>query len=79
MSTALAISGVTAALQYFLTLLYNDPGTQVGGSVTVSAIAPDIVQHSLGRGAGGQLQVNLFLHQVTTNAAWRNEIGRAHV
>jgi hypothetical protein len=72
MSNALAMSGVTAVVQYFLTLLYNDPSTQVGGSVTVSAIAPDIVQHSLGRGAGTQLQVNLFMHQVTPNAAWRS-------
>jgi hypothetical protein len=78
MSNALAISGVTAVLQYFLTLLYNDPGTQVGGSVTVSAVAPDIVQHHLGRGSGNQLQVNLFMHQVTPNAAWRS-VERASV
>jgi hypothetical protein len=72
MSNALAISGVTAVLQYFLNIVYNDPSTHVGGSVTVSAIAPDIVQHNLGRGASTQLQVNVFMHQVTQNAAWRN-------
>ncbi|HEY6347344.1 MAG TPA: DUF4255 domain-containing protein [Bryobacteraceae bacterium] len=69
MSNALAISGVTAVLQRFLTVVYNDPNTHVGGSVTVSAIAPDIIQNNLGN---GQLQVNLFMHQVTPNAAWRN-------
>ena len=72
MSNALAISAVTAVLQRFLTVVYNDPNTHVGGSVTVSAIAPDIVQSALGSGANAQLQVNLFLHQVTHNSAWRN-------
>jgi hypothetical protein len=69
MSNALAISAVTAVLQRFLTVVYNDPSTHVGGSVTVSAIAPDIIQSKLGN---AQLQVNLFMHQVTPNAAWRN-------
>jgi hypothetical protein len=71
MSSALAISAVTAVLQSFLSDVYNAPSSPLG-SVSVSAIAPDIVQSSLGSGAESQLQVNLFLHQVTANAAWRN-------
>jgi hypothetical protein len=72
MSSALAISAVTAVLQSFLSDVYNAPSSPLG-SVSVSAIAPDIVQSSLGSGAESPLQVNLFLHQVTHNAAWRNE------
>jgi hypothetical protein len=69
MSTALAISGVTAVLQYLLTSVYSAAGL---GSVTVSAVAPDIVQAMTGTGSNTPLQVNLFMHQVTHNAAWRN-------
>jgi hypothetical protein len=72
MSSALAISAVTAVLQSFLSSVYNAPSSPLG-SVLVSAIAPDIVQSSLGSGSDSQLQVNLFLHQVTPNAAWRNK------
>ena len=71
MSNALAISGVTAVLQYFLNIVYNSPPATLG-SVSVSAVAPDIVQSVLGSGSSSHLQVNLFLHQVTPNAAWRN-------
>ncbi|MGD0128613.1 MAG: Pvc16 family protein [Terriglobia bacterium] len=77
MSSALAISAVTAVLQSFLSSVYNAPSSPLG-SVSVSAIAPDIVQSSLGSGAEAQLQVNLFLHQVTPNTAWRN-VGRPSV
>lgn len=77
MSNALAISGVTAVLQYFLNTVYNAPLSPLG-SVLVSAIAPDIVQNSLGSGTDSHLQVNLFLHQVTPNGAWRN-VGLASV
>jgi hypothetical protein len=38
----------------------------------VSAVAPDIVQTTVGAGSNAALQVNLFLHQVTLNPAWRN-------
>src|SRR5262249_23455369 len=69
MSNGLAISGVTAVLQYFLNTVYNDPQSPFG-AVAVSAIAPDIVQTNLA--ANARLQVNVFLHQVTPNAAWRN-------
>jgi hypothetical protein len=68
-SNALGISGVTAVLQYLLNNAYSSAGL---GSVTVSAVAPDIVQSGLGTAHAAPLQVNVFLHQVTPNAAWRN-------
>src|SRR5215470_2550730 len=71
MSSVLAIAGVTAVIQSFLNVVYNNPSS-VLGSVAVSAIAPDIVQAGVAGGGNAQLQVNLFLHQVTYNAAWRN-------
>jgi Pvc16 N-terminal domain len=71
MSSVLALAGVTAVLQSFLNVVYNNPSS-VLGSVTVSAIAPDIIQSGVAGGGNAQLQVNLFLHQVTYNAAWRN-------
>src|SRR5215472_831412 len=71
MSSALAIAGVTAVIQSFLNVVYNNPSS-VLGSVTVSAIAPDIIQAGVAGGGTVQLQVNLFLHQVTYNGAWRN-------
>jgi hypothetical protein len=71
MSNALAISGVTAALQYFLNAVCNAPSSPLGG-VSISAVAPDIVQSSLGSASNTKPQVNLFLHQVTPNPAWRN-------
>ena len=40
-------------------------------SVIVSAKAPDILQTEI-TAAGPQMRVNVFLHQVTHNAAWRN-------
>jgi len=72
MSNALAISGVTATLQFYLGNVYSSLSTIFGGNVTVSSQAPDLVQNSLGTGSTLQNQVNLFLHQVTHNAAWRN-------
>jgi hypothetical protein len=71
MSNALAISGVSAVLQYCLNLVYSSPAS-VLGSVSVSALAPDIVQNTLGSGTNAQLQVNVFMHQAKPNAAWRN-------
>jgi hypothetical protein len=72
MSSGLAISAVTAVLQYYLRNLYLTPGSPFTNPVTVSCLAPDLVQHSIGNGAEAENQVNLFLHQVTHNAAWRN-------
>ena len=42
------------------------------GAPTISAVAPDLVQERFKNG-DAESQVNLFLHQVTYNAAWRNE------
>jgi hypothetical protein len=71
MSSALAISGVTAVIQYLLNNIYNHPSTPLG-NVRVSAQAPDVVQSIVGTGINPNLQVNVFLHQVTLNTAWRN-------
>lgn len=71
MSNALAIAGVTAVLEYCFNQVYQSPGSALSG-VTISALAPDIIQASITAAAGPQLQVNLFMHQVTPNAAWRN-------
>jgi hypothetical protein len=71
MSDALAITAVTGVLQSMLNQVYNHPAS-VLGNVVVSAVAPDIVQTVVGTGTNAPLQVNLFLHQVTHNPAWRN-------
>ena len=72
MSSALAIAGVSAVLQSYLANLYTGLSALFGGTVTVSAKAPDIVQESFGS-RGAENQVNLFLHQVTHNVGWRNQ------
>jgi hypothetical protein len=75
MSNALAIAGVTAVLQYYLNNLYSQANvaSNFPSSVTVSCLAPDQVQNQIESGTPDtENQVNLFLHQVTHNAAWRN-------
>ena len=74
MSNAFGISGVTAVLESLLWSVYNGPDWTSSnlGSVAVTAVAPDLVQSNHGNGADAGLKVNLFLHQVTFNAAWRN-------
>ena len=67
MSNALAIAGTSAVLYQMLNSVFASTGF---GSVTVTALAPDIVQSS--QSSAPTLQVNLFLHQVTPNAGWRN-------
>jgi uncharacterized protein DUF4255 len=69
-SDPLALAGVTAVLQYWLSDVCNAPSSQLGG-VQVSAQAPDLVQSTLANGSS-QLQLNVFLHQVVANSAWRN-------
>ncbi|MGA2249197.1 DUF4255 domain-containing protein [Terracidiphilus sp.] len=69
MSSALALSAVTSVLQTSLGLVYNSSAL---GTITVSAIAPDVVETKYGIGPDSGPLVNLFLHQVTPNAAWRN-------
>ena len=72
MSGALAIAGVSAVLQSNLGNLYAGLSALFGSTVTVSSKAPDLVQDSFS-GGGAECQVNLFLHQVTHNAGWRNQ------
>ncbi len=69
MSTALAIASVTAVLKDLLNngLVDHDLASSVG-NVSVSVLSPDRIDQS----ASQQSQLNLFLYQVTPNAAWRN-------
>jgi hypothetical protein len=69
MSTALGLAGVTAVLEALLRNIYPTSGFP---TVAVSAVAPDIVQARLSSVDAAQFQINIFLHQVTPNAAWRN-------
>ena len=70
MSNALAIAAVTAVLKDLLDsgLIDHAINDALGAGVMVSAGAPDTV--SLDDKTAPQL--NLFLHQVTPNPAWRN-------
>jgi hypothetical protein len=72
MSDPLAISGVSAVLQFYLHNLYTPVAAAFGGQVTVTSQAPDLVQSSFGKNQKPENQVNIFLHQVTYNPAWRN-------
>lgn len=71
MSTSFALAGVTAVLEY---MLNNGLGVPVvtgaaGEKVTVTAMPPDLIDLTL---TNSMPQINLFLHQVSPNAAWRN-------
>jgi hypothetical protein len=70
MSNALALAAVTAVLKDLLDsgLIDHRVTDALGEGVTVSAIAPDAIE----LGANASPRLNLFLHQVTPNAAWRN-------
>ncbi|HTX51587.1 MAG TPA: DUF4255 domain-containing protein, partial [Caulobacteraceae bacterium] len=73
MSNALAIAGVTAVLQHYLHNLYQTVGANFPSAVRVSCLAPDQVQQKLtSGGTTAENQINLFLHLVTPNPAWRN-------
>jgi hypothetical protein len=72
MSDPLAISGVSAVLQFYLYNMYTPLSSMFGGQVSVTSLAPDLVQEGFGPGDAAENQVNLFLHQVTYNQAWRN-------
>jgi len=71
MSDPLAISGVSAVLQYYLYNMYTPLSSMFGGQVSVTSQAPDLVQNSFSDSSSGENQVNLFLHQVTYNPGWR--------
>src|SRR5262245_58566619 len=70
MSTALAIASVTAVLKDLLNngLIDHDVTTSVG-NVAVTALSPDRIDLTT---LTQQSQLNLFMYQVTPNAAWRN-------
>jgi Pvc16 N-terminal domain len=73
MSNALALAGVSAVLQHYLHNLYGTVASNFPSPVHVSCIAPDQVQQQLQTAAAqAQNRVNLFMHLVTHNAAWRN-------
>ena len=72
MSNALAISGVSAVLQFYLNNMYSHLSAMFGGTIALSAQAPDLVQSKFNNLTATENQVNLFLHQVTYNPAWRN-------
>ena len=71
MSNALAIAGVTAVLKDLLDsgLIDHQVTDALGAGVLVSSLAPDVVPIS---GDAAVPRLNLFLYQVTPNAAWRN-------
>jgi hypothetical protein len=69
MSNPFAIAGVTAVLMDMLHNSYSGWGPTIP---SVSAIAPDLVKDGSASGSDASLQLNLFMHQVTYNAAWRN-------
>jgi len=70
-SNALAIAGVSAVLKDMLDsgLIDHQVTDTLGAGVTVSSLAPDVVPIE---GDNAVPRLNLFLYQVTHNAAWRN-------
>jgi hypothetical protein len=71
MSNALAIAGVSAVLKDLLDtgLIDHAVASTLGVGFTVSSLAPDAVPIE---GTSAVARLNLFLYQVTPNAAWRN-------
>jgi hypothetical protein len=70
MSTALAIGAVTAVLRNVLDNGMIDAVNALGGTVKVSALAPDLIK--LDEAAEAPPQLNLFVYRVTLNPGWRN-------
>jgi hypothetical protein len=71
MSSPLAIATVTAVLRDLLNngLIDHNIVGALGSNVTVSAVPPDTIPVG---GTNAKSQLNLFLHQVSPNAALRN-------
>src|SRR5262245_6379768 len=74
MSTALAIGSVTAVLRDLLNngVIDHNLTAVVGTDVVVSALPPDRIDAIDANPADRRSRLNLFLYQVTPNAAWRN-------
>ena len=72
MSSPLALAAITAVLRDLLNngLIDHDITGALGSNVTVTALPPDTIAVDA---ANARPQLNLFLHQVTPNAGWRNE------
>lgn len=69
MSSPLAIGAVSAVLRNLLDNGLIEAGAAIGSTVTVSAVAPDTIDLT---NAEEPPRLNLFLHQITPNAGWRN-------
>ena len=71
MSSPLAVAAVTAVLRDLLNngLIDHNITGALGNNVTVTAVAPDTIALDA---SNARTQLNLFLHQVTPNAGWRN-------
>jgi hypothetical protein len=69
MSSPLAIGAVSAVLRNLLDNGMIEAGAAIGGTVNVSAVAPDTIDLE---NVEEPPRLNLFLHQVTPNVAWRN-------
>ena len=70
MSSALAIAGVSAVLQYYLSQPATRPARRFGGTFSSPRRRRTSCRKHHRRRR--QNQVNVFLHQVTHNVAWRN-------
>jgi Pvc16 N-terminal domain len=71
-SSPLAVAAVTAVLRDLLNngFIDHDITGTLGQNVNVTAVPPDTIAID---GTNARTQLNLFLHQVTPNAGWRNE------
>lgn len=74
MSTALAIASVTAVLKDLLNngVIDHNLTAVVGTDVVVSSLPPDRVDEADASVTSRKSRLNIFLYQVTPNAAWRN-------
>jgi len=68
-SSPLAIGAVSAVLRNLLDNGMIEAGAAIGGTVNVTAVAPDTIDLE---NVEEPPRLNLFLHQVTPNSAWRN-------
>lgn len=69
MSSPMAIGAVSAVLRNLLDNGMIELGGSLGTTVLVTAVAPDTIDLDA---ADDPPRLNLFLHQVTPNAGWRN-------